>query len=308
MNYVAGIDIGGTTVKIGLFDLEGTLHKKWEVFTNLADHGKYILSDIAKSFSEKGIDLSDIFGYGFGVPGPVVKGRVIRAVNIGWEYFDLALEFSQLVNNSNVHVGNDANVAALGESYRGAARGKKDVVMITLGTGVGGGIITNGTSVDGAFGLGGEIGHIVVSFDHPRQCNCGSKGCLETVASATGIKSEFEYLKQNTNLESSLKDVNFPSAKMIIDAAKNGDELCSKVVESVSFYLAYVCHIMSVTVNPEVIVFGGGVSKAGDYLIDKIREKFLNYKFVTVKDTVIRLAELGNDAGMYGAAYLVIND
>lgn len=307
MDYIIGIDIGGTSIKIGLFDVTGNLKKKWTVFTNKKDNGKHIMQDIYQSFVNKKINLDSVIGYGFGVPGPVVNGTVLQAVNIGWQDYDLALEFSQLVGNSNVHVGNDANVAALGEVFKGAAKGKKDIAMITLGTGIGGGIIIDGHGIEGVFGAGGELGHIVVEFEHPRQCNCGSKGCLETIASATGIKSEFKELAKTGQYHTILKNIEKPSAKKIFDAAIRGDELSNIVVDKVAYALGYACHMVSLVVNPEVIVFGGGVSKAGDFLFDKIRNEFKEYKFHAVQNTAIIGAELGNDAGMYGAAYMVAN-
>lgn len=307
MKYIIGIDVGGTTVKIGQFDLAGNMLKKWSIFTNKENHGKYIIKDIYKSLLENNINLKDVMGYGFGVPGPVVNGTVLKAVNIGWPEYDLALEFSQLVQNSNVHVGNDANVAALGEVFKGAAKGKKDIAMITLGTGIGGGIIIDGHSIEGVFGAGGELGHIVVEFDHPRECNCGSRGCLETIASATGIKKEFTFLAKTGKYHTVLENIDRPSAKKIFDAAMKGDELSVVVIDNVARALGYLCHMVSLVVNPEVIVFGGGVSRAGDFLFDKIRESFKRYRFHAVQNTKIIGAELGNDAGMYGAAYMVAN-
>jgi len=307
MKLIVGVDVGGTTCKIGVFDTEGNLQKKWELFTNKKDNGEHVMSDIYKSLLQKKVNLDDVLGYGFGVPGPVVNGTVLRAVNIGWPEKDLALEFSQLVGNSNVHVGNDANVAALGESFKGAAKGKKDIAMITLGTGIGGGIIVDGHRIDGVFGAGGEIGHIVCHSDHPRECNCGSIGCLETIASATGIKKECKYLLKHTDLKTSIKDVSRPSAKKIFAAAENGDELSNAVIDEVARVLGYACHIISLMTNPEVIVFGGGVSRAGEFLFEKIRREFKKYKFHAAQYTKIVGAELGNDAGMYGAAYMVTN-
>lgn len=307
MNYIVGIDIGGTSVKIGLFDTNGDLKRKWSILTNKEDNGKYIMKEIYQSLLHKKVNLKNVVGYGFGVPGPVVSGTVLQAVNIGWYDYDLALEFSQLVGNSNVHVGNDANVAALGEVFKGAAKGKKDIAMITLGTGIGGGIIIDGHSIEGVFGAGGELGHIVVEFERPRQCNCGSLGCLETIASATGIKREFTELAKSGMYKTFLKNIGEPSAKKIFDAAIRGDELSNEVINRVAYALGYACHMVSLVVNPEVIVFGGGVSRAGEFLFEKIRKEFSKYKFYAVQKTQIVGAELGNDAGMFGAAYMVAN-
>jgi glucokinase len=179
--------------------------------------------------------------------------------------------------------------------------------MMTLGTGLGGGIVANGKPIEGAFGAGGELGHIVVDLHNGRQCNCGNKGCLETIASATGIVREFKDLRQDLALPSILDKLDNVSAKDILDAAQQEDQLALNVVDNVAFYLGYACHIISVTTNPEVILIGGGVSKAGKFLLYKIIDEFNKYKFDAVKDTQIVLAELGNDAGMYGAALLVLN-
>lgn len=308
MKYVFGIDVGGTTVKIGLFSLEGDLIKKWEVFTNKKDHGKHVPKDIYDSIIKQNINLEDVAGYGFGVPGPVVHDHILQCVNLGWKDFDLKSEFSKYVNNDNIEIQNDANVAALGESFKGAAAGKKDAVMITLGTGVGGGIIANGLPVEGAFGGGGEIGHMVVKHEGGRQCNCGSKGCLETIASATGIKKEYVSMAKELNLEPVLNINGKVSAKAVFREAVKGDVLSQKVIERISYYIGYACHVLSVITNPEVIVIGGGVSKAGNFLLEKIEFNFRKFLFVAANNTEIVLATLGNDAGMFGAASLIIND
>lgn len=308
MKYIFGIDIGGTTVKIGLFSEDGGFLRKWEIFTNKEENGKFIVNDIYKSIVKENIDLEDVIGYGFGVPGPVVHNHILQCVNLGWKYYDLVGEFATLVNNENIIVQNDANVAALGESFKGAAEGKEDAVMITLGTGVGGGIISNSKPVEGAFGGGGEIGHIVVNHQDGRQCNCGSTGCLETIASATGIKKEYIDMAKELNLPAKLVSKGRVSAKAIFKEAKLGDELSVAVIDRISFYLGYACHILSVTTNPDIIVIGGGVSKAGDFLLSRIDKEFRKYKFISAQNTKIKLAILGNDAGMYGAAMLILND
>jgi len=308
MKYVYGIDVGGTTVKIGLFNEEGTFLRKWEIFTNKSDSGKHIVTDIYKSIKNQDINLDDVIGYGFGVPGPVVNNKVLQCVNLGWKDYDLKLEFSKLVSNSNIQIQNDANVAALGESFNGASKGKRDTVMITLGTGVGGGIISNTQPIDGAFGGGGEIGHIKVVHEGGRSCNCGNTGCLETIASATGIRKEYETLANERNIKPVTNNKGLVTAKMVFEIAKQGDLLANEVIDKVSYYIAYACHIISVTTNPEVIVIGGGVSKAGLFLLDKVAAHFSKYPFIAAKDTQITLASLGNDAGMYGAASLIVND
>ena len=305
--YLIGIDVGGTTVKIGKFLHTGEIVSNYEIKTDTSDNGKNILFDIYRSLLDRKEDLKDIIGYGFGVPGPVTNNIVTQCVNLGWENYDIRERFGSMVQNKNIFVNNDANVAALGELFGGAAKGKKDVVMMTLGTGLGGGVIANSIPVEGHNGAGGELGHIVVDINNGRQCNCGSKGCLETIASATGIVREFKQLREELTMPSILDKRKYISAKAVMDAAKDGDQLAINTVDNVAFYLGYACHIISVTTNPEVIVIGGGVSRAGSFLIEKIENEFREYKFNAVKETKILLAELGNDAGMYGAALLVLN-
>ncbi len=306
--YVYGFDVGGTTVKIGLFSLDGNLFKKWEIHTNTNNNGKNILSDIYKSIKSYKVSLDEVLGYGFGIPCQVMNGVILNSVNIGWKDYDLIKEFSKLVNNDFVLIENDANAAALGETWMGAAKGHKNSVMITIGTGVGGGIIVDSKVVDGVHGSGGEIGHIKVVHENGLRCNCGNYGCLETIASATGIKNEFNRLLHTNKYETILKSKTKINAKMIFDAAKAKDPLSLKVVNKTAYYLGYVCQILSVVTNPSIIVIGGGVANAGSFLIDKIRNEFQQLSFETTKNTLIVHAELGNDAGIYGAASLVIND
>lgn len=303
--YLIGIDIGGTTVKIGKFLEDGSIVTSYEIPTDTSDRGKNILFDIYKSLIDRGENLKEIIGYGFGVPGPVMNNQVTQCVNLGWEEYDVRELFGKMVSNMNVFVNNDANVAALGELFGGAAKGKKDVVMMTLGTGLGGGVISNYTPVEGHHGAGGELGHVVVNLNG-RLCNCGNKGCLETIASATGIVREYQELREDLNIPSIL-DGKEISARAIMDAAKEKDQLAENVINNVAFYLGYACHIISVTTNPSTILIGGGVSKAGNFLLDKVINEFSKYQFDAVKNTEIKLATLGNDAGMYGAALLVKN-
>ena len=210
--------------------------------------------------------------------------------------------------NDNIHVGNDANVAALGETAYGAGRGKNDVAMLTLGTGIGGGIVADGKLIEGFHGAAGEIAHLHVFPKYEFKCNCGNSGCLETVASATGIRNVYYKMKETFTGDSPLFKLDLPSAKAIVNAAKHNDEIALNVIDEVSKYIGYACSVISVTTNPEVIVIGGGVSKAGEFLFDKIRKHFDLFKFSPVKSTKIIEAELGNDAGMFGAARLVINN
>lgn len=311
-SYCFGIDIGGTTVKCGLFQTNGELCEKWEIVTRTEENGKEILPDVAKAIldkmAEKQIGRDQVSGVGIGVPGPVIREREVAvAVNLHWGYTMLADELESLLGGIPVKVGNDANVAALGEMWKGGGEGTKNLIMATLGTGVGGGIIVDGKIITGSHGAGGEIGHACVDPAETESCNCGNKGCLEQMASATGIvrlgNKILSESQENTVLE---KDT--LSAKTIFDAYKEGDAVAAKIVDKFAGYLGNALAIFACVVDPEVIVIGGGVSKAGQPLIDAIEKYFRRDAFVTCKDTPIVLAKLDNDAGIFGAAKLVVED
>jgi len=303
--FIYGIDIGGTTIKFGLFTLEYSLLNKWEIPTNNSESGRYILDDIVKNVHKHTPNLEDVYGYGFGVPGPVVKNLIHMCVNLGWSEMDLPMLLQNRLQNDRIFVGNDANVAALGEAFLGAGQGRKNVAMITLGTGVGCGIVVDGLILEGYNGSSGEIGHLTIPQDNPFPCNCGKHGCLETVASATGIKNIYHRKVENYNEDSVLLTVPKVSSKDIFDAAKNGDQLATYVVQEAGYYIAYACHVLSITTNPSIIVIGGGVSKAGSFLLEKIIVEFRKLAFKPTLNTQIVMATLGNDAGIYGACELV---
>ncbi len=310
--YVFGVDIGGTTVKIGLFSVDGELLDKYEITTRTDEGGKYILSDIAESIkdkmAEKLVNKEDVAGIGMGVPGPVKEdGTVLRCVNLGWGIFNVAKEMEQ-ITGLPVKAGNDANMAALGEMWQGGGKGYKDIVMVTLGTGVGGGIILGGKMLSGVNGAGGEIGHIQVNTDETEVCGCGRKGCLEQYTSATGIVRSANVALTNTDRPSILRNVQYVSAKEVFDAAKKGDELASSLVENHGKCLGKALAMVSCVVDPEIYVIGGGVSKAGDILIDTTEKYFQESAFHACKKTKFALATLGNDAGMYGGACAILNN
>ncbi len=309
--YVFGVDIGGTTVKIGLFSVDGVLLDKWEITTRTDEGGKHILNDIAESvedkMTEKLIDKADVAGIGMGVPGPVKEdGTVLRCVNLGWGVFNVAEEMEKIIGLP-VKAGNDANMAALGEMWQGGGKGYKDIVMVTLGTGVGGGIILGGKMLSGVNGAGGEIGHIQVNTDETEVCGCGKKGCLEQYTSATGIVRSANIALSNTDKPSSLRNVQYVSAKEVFDAAKNGDELASQLVENHGKCLGKALAQVACVVDPEVFVIGGGVSRAGEIIINTTEKYFQENAFHACKKTKFTLATLGNDAGMYGGACSVLN-
>ena len=312
--YVYGIDIGGTTVKMGLFNDAGEMLDKWEIPTRKEDGGDHILDDIAASIvaknEEKGINPDDILGAGMGVPGPVTSdGRVLNCVNLGWGIFNVANKFSAVSNIAKVRVGNDANVAALGEQWKGGGRGFGSIVMVTLGTGVGGGIIMDNHIVAGSNGAAGEIGHITMNPEETRKCNCGKAGCLEQYASATGITRMSKEKLESTDTPSELRQYDIPiTGKELFAAYKNNDALAKEIVETFSTYLGRgLAHVAQV-IDPEAFVIGGGVSKNGQIVIDVIQEKYEDYVMFALKNKEFRLAELGNDAGMYGACRMILSE
>ena len=308
--YVFGVDIGGTTVKIGIFTDTGKLLDKWEIPTRTDEGGKYILSDIAESVEDRrvemGIEKKDVLGVGMGVPGPVrADGTVLRCVNLGWGIFNVEEELSKLTGYV-VKAGNDANMAALGEMWQGGGKGHRNIVMVTLGTGVGGGIIINGKMISGVNGAGGEIGHICVNDSETEKCGCGNTGCLEQYTSATGIVRSANILLNTTDKPSKLRTVQYISAKEIFDAAKDGDELAASLVENHGKVLGKALAQIACVVDPEIFVIGGGVSRAGDILVDTTKKYFLQYAFHACRTTQFALATLGNDAGIYGGACSII--
>lgn len=307
--YCFGVDIGGTTVKLGLFKTEGIVIDKWEIKTRTANGGEAILPDIAKSIAEKmaehNVAAGDVVGVGVGVPAPVSEdGIVQKTANLGWGYKEVKRELEELTGFS-VKAGNDANVAALGEMWQGGGRGNKNMVMVTLGTGVGGGIIINGNILTGTNGAGGEIGHLNVNNEETECCGCGKKGCLEQYASATGVvrlaKRKLAGYEGETVLNAETV-----SAKDVFDAVKAGDQAAIEIAKEFGTYLGHAMADISALVDPAVYVVGGGVSKAGEVLFDYIKEPYMEKAFFANKNVKFALAELGNDAGIYGAAKLVL--
>ena len=309
-----GVDVGGTTVKLGAFTSEGNIIKSWEIATDKSDNGKHILEAIAGEIRRLAIedvgDISCIAGIGMGVPGPVLKdGYVEVCVNLGWRDMYPARELSKMLGNAVVKISNDANIAALGEAWKGSASGYKDVVLITLGTGVGGGVIKDGHIVAGSHGYAGELGHMHIYDGESDSCNCGSCGCLEQAASATGIVRLAKKAMAVSDIETSMRDFgDLLTAKDVIDCAKAGDKIAERVVDTACKYLGIAIANISYTIDPEVFVLGGGVSKAGKYLIDKINKEYKKYAMLTKEHSDIVLAKLGNAAGIYGGARMAMLD
>lgn len=310
MRYCMGVDVGGTSVKLGLFETEGKLLDKWEIPTRKENHGEQILPDVAasilKKLEERKIQREDVAGIGMGIPAPVdSKGVVQQTANVGWGYKEVTRELSELLDGMRVEAGNDANVAAMGEMWMGAGRGEKNLVMVTLGTGVGGGVIVDGHMLVGHHGAGGEIGHICVNREEEDACGCGLHGCLEQYASATGIAKLARKALSGEHEETVLHGE--PSAKDVFDAVKAGDALATRIADEFGRYLGAALASLAVVVDPAVFVIGGGVSKAGPVLIPFVEKEFQKRAFFANKDTKIVLAELGNDAGICGAARLILN-
>ena len=311
MNYCFGVDIGGTTVKLGLFQEDGEIREKWEIRTRTENEGCNILPDIAGSLKEimekHGISAAEVAGIGIGVPAPITEDGVVKATaNLGWGYKEVKKEMEELTGIRTA-TGNDANVAALGEMWLGGGRGCKNMIMVTLGTGVGGGIIIGGKILTGAHGAGGEIGHLCVNDEETECCGCGNKGCLEQYASATGITRLARKKLENVNKETILNK-EAVNAKIVFDAVKAGDEVAKEIAVSFGKYLGYALANLAAAVDPSVIVIGGGVSKAGKVLIPYIEKPYQERAFFADKDVTFALAELGNDAGICGAAKLVLDE
>ncbi|NTV79645.1 MAG: ROK family glucokinase, partial [Clostridiales bacterium] len=290
-----GVDVGGTTIKMGLFDFDGNVLDKWEIPTRTQDSGKLILPDIAaavlEKLEEKNLKKEEISGVGIGVPGPVdADGVIYMAANLGWGVMNISEILSNLIGIP-VKAGNDANVAALGEMWKGGGQGYKNLVAVTLGTGVGGGIIVNGEMLSGATGAGGEIGHIHVEDSESQCCGCGNKGCLEQYTSATGIVRLANRKLEENKTDSILRGSEV-SAKSVFDAVKMGDKLAMEVAEEFGEYLGKALAAIAGVVNPEIFVIGGGVSKAGNVLLDYIQKYYTPYVFHGSRNAKFALATL----------------
>ena len=311
MKYGFGVDLGGTTVKIAFFNENGDMIDQWEIPTITANNGSRILPDIAASIRDyrqkKGLQDADLLGIGIGVPGPVDgKGNVNRCVNLGWGVFNISKELEKLTGLL-VTAGNDANVAALGEYWKGGGQGCQSMVLVTLGTGVGGGIVIDGRLLHGAHGAGGEIGHMVLNREETAVCGCGKRGCVEQYCSATGIVNLAKRELAASQEPSILRERENVSCKDIFDAGKNGDQLALRVLDQYYAYMGEFLGNVCSVVNPEAVVLGGGVSKAGKVLLEGVEPYFKKCVFHAASNVKFTLAVLGNDAGAYGAFKLALD-
>ena len=310
MKYCFGVDIGGTFVKLGLFTVEGELVEKWQIKTRREDNSAHILPDIAKSLEEKRtenkIEKEDIVGVGFGTPGPVTEdGVAVCPANLDWKNKPVAKELSELTGYP-CKGGNDVNVAGLGEMWRGGAKGYKNVVVVPIGTGIGAAIIYNGKIIVGTRGAAGEVGHIHVDNEIDKKCGCGAIGCVEQFSSATGLVRMAKKILEETERETSLRNLEAIEAKDVIDAAKAGDVVADEIFDKFCDYLGYSLAATAAVIDPEIFIIGGGVSKAGQVLVDRVQSYFVKYAWPGIRDIKFALATLGNDAGIYGAASMMI--
>ncbi len=301
-----GVDIGGTSVKVGLFGTD----EKWDFSTRRTDNGKDIIEDSANFILEKmkehGLEKKDVVGVGVDIPGPVKdNGEVLEIVNIGLGHFNIEEEMNRLTG-LRIKAGNDANVAALGEQWQGSGKDFNNLVLVTLGTGVGGGIIYNGSIIAGSNGAAGEIGHMLVNRDETEACNCGKKGCMEQYASATGIVRLAKLALKDSEEASALRQADKITAKAVFDCAKEGDALSMRVVDEACYYLGVALSNVAQVFDPEAFIIGGGVSGAGEILIEKIKENYNNNVMESLKNKEFKLAILGNDAGIYGCAKMIL--
>lgn len=310
-----GIDLGGTTIKFGILTLEGEVQEKWAIETNTLENGRHIVSDIVESLKHRlslyGLTKDDFLGIGMGSPGAVdrTSKTVTGAFNLNWADTQEVGSVIEKEVGIPFFIDNDANVAALGERWVGAGANNPDVVFVTLGTGVGGGVIADGNLIHGVAGAGGEIGHMIVDPENGFTCTCGNKGCLETVASATGVvrvtRQLAEQYEGSSAIKAAIDNGDTVTSKDIFIAAEDGDKFANSVVERVSRYLGLAAANISNILNPDSVVIGGGVSAAGEFLRSRVEKYFVTFAFPQVKkSTKIKIAELGNDAGIIGAASL----
>ncbi|EOL47617.1 glucokinase [Enterococcus phoeniculicola] len=313
---IIGIDLGGTTAKFAILTMDGEIQQKWSIDTNILDEGSHIVPEIVESINHRlnlyNMTSEDFIGIGMGTPGSVdlEKGTVIGAYNLNWATLQPVKELIEKGTKIPFALDNDANVAALGERWKGAGENDPDVIFITLGTGVGGGIIAEGKLLHGTAGCAGEVGHVTVD-PNGFECTCGKRGCLETVSSATGVVRVARHLAEeyvgDSKIKALLDDGEEVTSKDIFEYAQAEDPFALMVVDKVCFYLGLACGNLGNTLNPSSIVLGGGVSAAGEFLRSRVENYFKEFTFPQVRNsTKIKLAELGNEAGVIGAASLAL--
>ena len=310
--YVFGADIGGTTVKLGLFSTDGTLLDKWEIPTITENNGSAVLPDVAASIqakmAEKNISSDMVEGIGIGVPGPVDTDYTVhKCINLGWGVFNVKERMNELLPEiPNVAAGNDANVATLGELWQGGGKGFESAVMFTIGTGVGGGVVVEGKIIAGKNGGAGELGHMTVNHLETVPCNCGKYGCLEQYASANGIVRMAKGMLAECDTPSALRDMEKFTSKEICDLARDGEPMALTIIDRFGEYMGRALSFVACAVDPDVFIIGGGMSRAGDVIIDPIMKYYRKYAFHVSTKTTASIAMLSNDAGIYGCAKMVL--
>lgn len=311
--YAFGVDIGGTAIKLGLFQADGALLEKWQIPTVVQEQGRFVLpgvlDTIRAKMETKGISWDDVEGIGMGVPGPVGdNGTVFGCVNLGWDTFNVPEKMRELEPRlQKVRVSNDVNAATLGELWKGGAQGRHSAFLVTLGTGIGGGLVINDQIINGVNGGAGELGHFCVEPDETERCKCGGHGCLEQYCSATGLLRLAKMaLAENPDTVSIMKGSTDLTAKDVCDAAKAGDTLALDLLDGLGHRLGWALTAAAGTADPEVFVIGGGLSNAGMILLEKIEFYYRKYAFHAFRNTPFVLAKLGNDAGIYGCAKMIL--
>lgn len=309
MTKYVGVDIGGTDIKFGVFTEKGKLMDKWQVPTDIGRQGKNLWKQISKEIRIHTENGKEVIGIGAGVPGPVQEdGFVEVCVNLGIRNFNPCRILAEEFPGKMIMAGNDANVAALGEMWQGSGRGYRNLAVVTLGTGVGSGIILDGKIVCGAKGLSGEIGHMMINPEETELCTCGGRGCLDQMASATGIVRYTRKLLMSGKQHSVLENSPLLTTREIFTAAREGDTLAAESVEHCLSFLGKSLAFVSYVIDPEIFIIGGGVSRAGEYLIEIVQKYYDQYAVLKKEKAPIVLASLGNDAGIYGAARMVIRE
>ena len=317
MSYFVGVDIGGTNVEMGILNELGEILIKKSIKTDskkgAEDTFGRIWTAINSLITELGITKDDIKSIGMGIPGPVLNNSVVKiAANFSWGDNFPAKELMEKITGKPVKVGNDVKLIALGETLFGAGRGYKNSITIPIGTGIAAGIIINGAIVEGADGAAGEFGHVVVN-KQGYKCGCGLTGCLETYCSATGIiregKRRLAENKENALYRRINGNVDSLEARDIFDLAKAGDKFCMDIVDWFCEYMAEGIGMLLNILNPEIIIFSGGVARAGDILLDGVKKSLAKYALgMTMENLKFAFGELNEEAGIKGAAALVMNE
>lgn len=308
--YAFGVDVGGTSVKLGLFSTAGALLEKWEIPTPAKSKSEAVLSDIAASIqaksTEKHISFTDIEGIGICVPGTVDDTSTVHmCIDLKWDAFNLKEQMKRLLPEiPNVVASNAANAATLGELCQGSGKGYRSTVMLILGTGVSGGICINGRIISGLRG-GIEAGHMTVNPTEPVRCTCGKHGCLEQYVSSSGIVRMANVMLTETDTPSVLREMETFSSKDIFDLARSGEGMALEILDRFGDYTGRALNYISCTVDPDIFIIGGDINQAGDILIQPITKYFRKYAFHASVGTPIVLAKLGDDAGIYGCASMV---